>query len=114
MTENGVEVCPICGGLGAVVKDVEVGDPDFGKAFPCICQADKIKARHSAHLRKLGNLDAYQNMTFATFQIDHSLIDTETAKPLLDICPTLSRMEGLSENQRRDINAVAEVAFYYA
>ena len=45
MPENEQEVCPICGGLGAVVADVPVGDPNFGKAFPCVCQADKIKAR---------------------------------------------------------------------
>lgn len=114
MTENGLEVCPHCGGLGAVVRDVPVGHPDFGKAFPCICQAEKIKARHSAYLRKLGNLDAYKDKTFASFEIDHSLIDSETAKPLLDTCPDMSRKSGLSEEQRRAVNSSAEIAFDYA
>src|SRR5687767_7337957 len=31
------ETCPRCGGVGFVVLDVPMSDPDFGKAVPCAC-----------------------------------------------------------------------------
>ncbi|HEX3052229.1 MAG TPA: hypothetical protein VHP83_16335, partial [Aggregatilineaceae bacterium] len=31
--------CEICDGMGIVTKNVPIGHPDFGKAFPCRCQA---------------------------------------------------------------------------
>src|SRR5258708_37163179 len=71
------EVCQICGGYGLVTRDVPVEDPDFGKAFLCICQADKIKARRAESLRKLSNLGAFADKTFATFEVEYSLLSDE-------------------------------------
>lgn len=37
--------CPVCGGRGAVTRDVPVEHPDFGKAFPCTCEAAQRAAQ---------------------------------------------------------------------
>ncbi len=62
--------CPICGGMGYVTKNVPVGHPDFGKAFPCVCQHEEIAARKQARLFKTSNLSAFQDKTFDTFVLD--------------------------------------------
>ncbi len=111
MTNN--EVCPICGGLGVVTMDVPVGHPDFGKAFACICQADKLKVRKSTQLRTLSNLDAFADKTFATFEVDYSLLGDD-GEFLRSQCAKLSRNENMTEAQRRQINTVAELALRYA
>jgi DNA replication protein DnaC len=64
------DVCPICGGLGVVTKDVPVEHPDFGKAFPCVCQRETLVTRRLARLHKLSNLDAVADKTFDTFALD--------------------------------------------
>jgi DNA replication protein DnaC len=53
--------------MGLVTKKVPVGHPDFGKAFPCVCQQETLEARHAAQLRALSNLDLVADKTFATF-----------------------------------------------
>jgi DNA replication protein DnaC len=113
MSDNGTGVCPNCGGLGVVSADVPVGHPDFGKAFPCICQADKIKTRKATQLRALSNLDAYGDKTFYTFEIDYSLLDQEELH-LCQIFPNLSDAQNLGEPYRRQIKIAAELAFQYA
>src|SRR5258707_6317796 len=80
------EVCQICGGLGVVTMDVPVGHPDFGKAFTCVCQADKVKSRKTVQLRALSNLDVYANKTFSTFQVDYSLLGPESDPRVRDLC----------------------------
>ncbi len=111
MTDNS-GVCPICGGLGLVTTDVPFGHPDFGKAFPCICQAENVKQRRASQLRKLGNLEAYADKTFASFQVDYALmgedeIDMRVFKP---IAPSSS----LTEEQRLQINFAARQTLAYA
>ncbi len=113
MSDNGKGVCPICGGLGVVSADVPVGHPDFGKAFPCICQADKLKTRKAAQLRALSNLDAYGDKTFYTFEIDYSLLDPDELH-LCQIFPNASDAQNLGEPYRRQIKIAAELAFQYA
>ncbi len=113
-SSNGVAVCEICGGLGLITLDVPVGHPDFGKAFPCVCQADKVKSRKASQLRSISNLDMYVEKTFATFQIDYSLLG-KGDQYLREI---LANSEGtgssLPEAQRREINTAAERALHYA
>src|SRR5579859_5106266 len=107
------EVCPICGGLGLVTRDVPVDHPDFGKAFPCVCQADKVKARRTENLRKVSNLGAYAEKTFSTFQIDHSLLGADQ-RDVREVFPHNSDSEAFTEDQRRYVNIAAERAFRYA
>jgi DNA replication protein DnaC len=115
MSNNGTPPCEICGGLGVVTLDVPVGHPDFGKAFPCICQADKVKARKATQLRSISNLDAYADKTFATFEIDHSLLE-EHERGLAQTFPNMdnSNRHDLTEEQRRYIKIAAETALNYA
>lgn len=56
--------------MGFVTRDVPVGHPDFGKAFPCVCQRDEIATRRSARLRELSNLSAVTDKTFESFLLD--------------------------------------------
>ncbi len=112
-SSNGVAVCEICGGLGLITLDVPVGHPDFGKAFPCVCQADKLKARKAEQLRNLSNLGAYGDKTFGTFEIDHSLVE-EHERYLCEIFPNISARHNLTEDQRRHVKIAAEQALRYA
>jgi DNA replication protein DnaC len=108
------EVCQICGGLGVVTMDVPVGHPDFGKAFACICQADKIKSRKTGQLRALSNLDIYANKTFSTFQVDFSLLGPDSDPRVRDLCTNASGDRHMTEEQRRSVNAAVEMALVYA
>ncbi|MEP7287445.1 MAG: ATP-binding protein [Chloroflexota bacterium] len=112
-TTNNDDVCQICGGLGIVGVDVPVGHPDFGKAFPCVCQADKIKSRKTIKLRNLSNLEAFADKTFATFQIDHALLN-ENDTYLRQLCADISGANGLTEAQRRIVITAVERAAHYA
>ena len=38
--------CDICGDMGWVTKNVPVGHPDFGKAFPCRCKTAQGHIQH--------------------------------------------------------------------
>ncbi|MBN2304009.1 MAG: ATP-binding protein [Anaerolineae bacterium] len=58
--------------MGFFTKNVPVGHPDFGKAFPCTCQQNSITARRNAQLRALSNLDALVDKTFDTFEANRS------------------------------------------
>ncbi len=63
--------CPLCGGFGVISYDVPVGDPRFGKAYPCPrCGEQTRLEQRRPRLRRLSNLDAYTDKTFASFQID--------------------------------------------
>jgi DNA replication protein DnaC len=109
------DVCPYCGGLGMVAKDVPVGHADFGKAFPCICQKDKQKATRLVRLRKLGNMDAFQHRRFDTFQIDYTRL-TADEQFYAQVFPDMDdlRRHSLDDSHRAQINAAAELAFRYA
>ncbi|HVO41843.1 MAG TPA: ATP-binding protein [Aggregatilineales bacterium] len=111
--EKTSDVCPICGGLGIVGKDVPVGHPDFGKAFPCVCQAETIKARRAARFRKLGHLDGYADKTFATFQVDYDLLDAESGY-LREACAPMVGGRRLDVEQREQVNLAAKIALRYA
>ncbi|MCE7947089.1 MAG: AAA family ATPase [Chloroflexi bacterium CFX4] len=109
------EVCPICKGTGLVREDVPVGHPNFGKLFPCVCQQATYRAREVSRLRTLGNLEAYTHKTFASFEVDYSLLEPEEGY-LRGIFRDLSeaRRSSLNEAQRRAAKAAAEIALHYA
>ncbi len=64
---NEPEVCPICKGVGYLVKDVPVGHPDFGRLFPCRCKVKELERRRYQRLRQMSNLDHLAHMTFESF-----------------------------------------------
>ena len=60
------EVCPTCGGQGWVRRDVPVGHPDFGRAFPCLCQVQRSETNRLARLQRYSNLGVLHAVTFET------------------------------------------------
>ena len=56
--------CPRCGGAGFVRRDVPVGHPDFGHAFPCACRRIHESDEHRARLERLSNLGPLTRLTF--------------------------------------------------
>lgn len=67
--------CPICGGMGFVTYNLPVDHPNFGKAFPCVCQHDVIAARQARRLNTLSNLPAVADKTFETFILERPYLD---------------------------------------
>lgn len=63
-------------------RDVPVGDPDFGRAFPCVCIAERIAERRLAALRRASELAAMERLTFETFQVDAPGNDGEGRRSL--------------------------------
>jgi len=55
----------LCGGLGYVRADLPVDHPQFGQLFRCPNYQANPERREK--LRKLGNLDAYKDKTFTSF-----------------------------------------------
>ncbi len=58
------DVCPSCGGAGFVRKNVRLGHPDFGKAFPCRCTEDERDDERLPRLQRYSNLGALLRLTF--------------------------------------------------
>lgn len=79
--------------MGFVTRAVPLGHPDFGKAFPCVCQRERIAARRSESLRALSNLDALADKTFESFELD---------------------LPGLSSNQLLSLRTGYSLALTYA
>ena len=63
------DVCPICGGLGLVKRDLPISDPNFGRFEVCECQKENQQRSTVQRLYTISNLDAYRDMTFASFDI---------------------------------------------
>ncbi len=53
-----------------MTRNVPVGHPDFGKAFPCVCQQEAMAQRHKHRLLKVSNLDNYSHFRFDNFETD--------------------------------------------
>lgn len=62
--------CPRCGGVGWVGRDVPVGHPDFGRAFPCDCIAERLMARRLEGLLQQSNMADLSRMTFEEFRVE--------------------------------------------
>jgi DNA replication protein DnaC len=59
--------CPICRDAGFVRMDVPVGHKNFGRLIPCECTIRKREESQAEELRRLSNLDALADLTFANF-----------------------------------------------
>lgn len=44
-----------------------VGDPRFGKLYPCVCRTQATEQRNLEDLYRLSNLDAFQSKVFANY-----------------------------------------------
>lgn len=58
--------CPLCRDHGYLRREVPLGHPDFGRAFPCACQQQEVQDR----LRRRSNLGPLAQRTFGTFSPD--------------------------------------------
>jgi DNA replication protein DnaC len=67
------DVCPICGGVGFVRKDVPVNHPDFGRLTQCICKQNEINQSAQERLYRMSNLEAFRQMTFNSFSVQGRL-----------------------------------------
>lgn len=67
------ELCPICGGVGFLRRDLPVGDPNFGKLVPCICRQNETNQAARYRLYQLSNLEAFKTMSFASFSVQGRL-----------------------------------------
>lgn len=85
--------CPICGGLGYVVPDVEPTDPSFGRAVPCECREMERERARFARLLRLSQLGALEACTFDSF---------------------LPEGHGLTETKQRNLRMAFERAHRYA
>lgn len=66
-------VCPICGGVGYLRRDLPVGHPDFGKLTPCICMQNATNRTAREKLYRMSNLEAFKEMTFHSFSVQGRL-----------------------------------------
>jgi DNA replication protein DnaC len=62
--------CPICNGLGVIKYAVQPGDPRFGKLFRCPNHPIEVDHERQERLRRLSNLDAFEDKTFDNFEAD--------------------------------------------
>lgn len=67
------DVCPICGGVGFVRKDVPISDPDFGKLIMCVCKQNDQNRTAQERLLRMSNLEAFKQMTFHSFSVQGRL-----------------------------------------
>ncbi len=68
--ENEELPCPICDGMGVFAFDVPVNDPRFGKFQRCPNHPVEADSDMQERLRRYGNLQAYRDKTFASFNTE--------------------------------------------
>jgi len=92
-------VCPLCGGpalcggVGFVRKDVPVGHPDFGKAFPCPARPLANTVAVTGAWTEASGMYALGHMTFDNF---------------------MPQGLGLSPERQKNLQRAYDVAFQYA
>ena len=69
--EDPAAPCPICAGKGVFAYDVPLTDARYGKFQRCPNHPVATDFSMHERLRRFGNLDAYREMTFDTFQARH-------------------------------------------
>jgi DNA replication protein DnaC len=72
----------ICGGLGYVRYDLPIDHPQFGQLFRC--PNSPADPQRMKRLRTLGNLDAFADKTFATFNADLPMLTPTQHQSLQD------------------------------
>lgn len=58
--------CPLCEGRGWVRSEASIGNPNFGKANPCLCQTAVSQGNRLALLQRHSNLGSLSRLTFET------------------------------------------------
>jgi len=82
--------CPICKDGGWVYSDVRPGHEDFGKMFPCVCQAKRIaEGRAQRMLRYCQLPEETESMTFDNFEVKPGLEEA------VDAAKSVATGEGL-------------------
>ena len=76
ISQTEADACSDCRGSGWVRKDVPLGHPDFGEAFPCQCQETANPISRAAALRKYSNLGPLTRINFAATKLEGPLPDT--------------------------------------
>ena len=71
--------CGLCQGRGWVSRYVPVGDPDFGKLYPCQCQEPRIESERYDRLLKYSNLGRLTRFRFDNLE-QHGLSGSEAGK----------------------------------
>lgn len=61
---------PVCGGVGYLRRDVEVGHPQFGRLVRCPRREGEDDNRKYEELQRLSNLRQFGTSTFSTFDPD--------------------------------------------
>ncbi len=61
------DVCPICGGMGVVRRDLPIDHPEFGQAVPCECALRRMEERRLELLRRWSDVGALAHLTFESF-----------------------------------------------
>jgi DNA replication protein DnaC len=99
MSQNQNKVCPLCGGpalcggVGYVRKDVPVGHPEFGKAFPCPARPISNTAAMAGGLTEASGMYVLGHMTFDNF---------------------MPQGLGLSPERKKNLQRAYDIAFEYA
>ncbi|PJF41282.1 MAG: hypothetical protein CUN54_01985 [Phototrophicales bacterium] len=75
--------CPICGGLGVVRYEVPIDDPRFGKLFKCPGDHPALEDERQERFRKISNLQAYEDKTFANFETERPGLSIAENRSLL-------------------------------
>lgn len=56
-------LCPVCHGAGFIYSSAPVGHPDYGKAVPCTCSAEKAEEKRTRLIR-VSNLSGLERFAF--------------------------------------------------
>jgi DNA replication protein DnaC len=56
--------CEACGGARFVRRELPIHDPDFGRAFPCVCIGEEKAEERLARLQRYSNLGPLIRLTF--------------------------------------------------
>lgn len=71
MKELALSNCPICRGIGFLLRDVPPGHEDFGRLYPCGCRRALLQQRHEAQLRDASSLvGKLLEKRFDTFRVE--------------------------------------------
>lgn len=87
-SRNQNRICSLCGGpalcddIGYVRKDVPIGDPDFGKAFPCPARPVSMTTAIVGALNESSSVVSLTHMTFDNFMPQGLGISAEKQKNL--------------------------------
>lgn len=80
--ESRPSVCPLCGGFGFFRKEVPLGHPDFGQAFPCDCTLQLHQKKLLSQLKGFSDLEVLGNKEFVTFLTEPPNYDAKSRENL--------------------------------